>query len=249
MAGCKWLWRGVVCALLARETAAQTASLPDRFSGYYIHLQRQLPQDDVLGEFWRVGELLPDDRPSRPMSDADSLREQHGDIRRRRVVYMVPAHEHITRAPDRLMTAQRTKPVLCNHDCVPDLPVWPPVQQQAFCWENWDAFTVYRELPTPTTSRSGSHTAFTATEGSMVNAPTASSTSGDAQNHSSGVAQPANKGWVAGAVVGPVVGVALGVVGVLFGYRKMPQARQMQALAASPYQPVVSQAVSVHVHQ
>ncbi|KAL4887960.1 hypothetical protein BDV59DRAFT_206496 [Aspergillus ambiguus] len=233
MAGFNWLWTSAVCVLHVGRTVAQTTALPDWFNGYYIHLDGTTTDTSSVscestmswassGEYANCCQTT-DTNVRCPMPTAcvsSTVVFDDGSS------YTCNPNESCA-----TMTVYQTS------------PFGLPSSKQAFCWENWEAFTVYRELPTPTGSTSA-----TATEGASLNAPTASNTGANAQDDNSG--QPASQGWIAGAVVGPVAGVALGVFGLLFGYRKARQAKQMQAMTAPPYEPFGSQAMPMHTqHQ
>lgn len=115
-------------------------------------------------------------------------------------------------------------------------PFGEPFVKNVFCWPDWEANTVYRELPTFPTATSATTTGRTASAGSTLQATASSTSTGTAESESEPASassdQPSNKGWIAGAVVGPVCGVALGLFGVWVGYRKVRKARAMQAEAA-----------------
>ncbi|KAK2796594.1 hypothetical protein FQN51_009285 [Onygenales sp. PD_10] len=79
-------------------------------------------------------------------------------------------------------------------------PFGSPSATNIFCWSNWSAATVYRELPAPAATETEPPTATEKPEPS----------------------EKTNNAWIAGAVVGPVAGLALVGFGWFF-YRRRNQ--------------------------
>ncbi|KAK2793859.1 hypothetical protein FQN50_009966 [Emmonsiellopsis sp. PD_5] len=90
-------------------------------------------------------------------------------------------------------------------------PFGSPSATNIFCWSNWSAATVYRELPTAAVTEPPR-----TKPQSTIAEPTAPT--------STQKPEPAEKSnaWIAGAVVGPVAGLALAGFGWFF-YRRRNQ--------------------------
>ncbi|KAK2791682.1 hypothetical protein FQN52_004598 [Onygenales sp. PD_12] len=100
-------------------------------------------------------------------------------------------------------------------------PFGSPSATNIFCWSNWSAATVYRELPAPAateteppTTKPQTTTAETTTAETTSSAPTATEKPEPSEK--------TNNAWIAGAVVGPVAGLALVGFGWFF-YRRRNQ--------------------------
>ncbi|KAL2844748.1 hypothetical protein BJY01DRAFT_248030 [Aspergillus pseudoustus] len=86
-------------------------------------------------------------------------------------------------------------------------PAGLPSASSVGCWQNWSAWTVYRERPSPTTSSESSSTTTTTTTTTSTTEPTPTDNPEEEHNNSSG--RSTDQGWIAGAVIGPVAGCAI----------------------------------------
>ncbi|KAL2807592.1 hypothetical protein BJX63DRAFT_67020 [Aspergillus granulosus] len=85
-------------------------------------------------------------------------------------------------------------------------PAGLPSASSVGCWQNWSAWTVYRERPSPATSSESSSTTTTTTTTSTTE-PTPTDDREEEDNKDSGGSS--DHGWIAGAVIGPVAGFAI----------------------------------------
>ncbi|KAL3460775.1 hypothetical protein BJX64DRAFT_300477 [Aspergillus heterothallicus] len=90
-------------------------------------------------------------------------------------------------------------------------PAGLPSASSVGCWQNWSAWTVYRERPSPATSSESSSTTTTTTSksvsGTSTGEPTPTEDPVEENNSNSGGST--DQGWIAGAVIGPVAGFAI----------------------------------------
>ncbi|KAK1142893.1 hypothetical protein N8T08_007327 [Aspergillus melleus] len=218
-----WSWASLVAALHITCIIAATTTHPPWFNGYYVHYAGGNTQTDTIscektssfstsGSYANCCATKGEECPM-PTTCLDHT------------VYMDNGayYKCGTSSECATMTVYET------------YPFGEPFVKNVFCWPNWDANTVYRQLPTfptATSATTATTSGRTASAGSTVLQATASSTSSSTADSDSDSSKPSNKGWIAGAVVGPVCGVALGLFGVWVGYRKVQKARAMQAEAA-----------------
>ncbi|PLB54633.1 hypothetical protein P170DRAFT_470087 [Aspergillus steynii IBT 23096] len=230
-----WSWTGLIAAFHIGCAVTSTTTHPPWFNGYYVHFQGGATQTETIScektsSFATSGSYAnccgtKGEKCPMPTTCLDHT------------VYMDNGayYKCGTSSECATMTVYET------------YPFGEPFVKNVFCWPDWDAHTVYRQLPTFPTSTAATTTGLSASAGSTVPQATVSSTStstgtsaadsdSDSRSDSS-----SNKGWIAGAVVGPVCGVALGLFGVWVGYRKAQKARAMQAEAALAPQVAQSQ--------
>ncbi|RAL17413.1 uncharacterized protein BO97DRAFT_419652 [Aspergillus homomorphus CBS 101889] len=101
-------------------------------------------------------------------------------------------------------------------------PYGGPSASNLFCAQAWNANTVYRELPIPSTTSSSASIVTTA---ALTSSPTAKSISETFATPSIAASTPSevalavpnapSKAWIAGLVIGTVAGVAIIVAGVV----------------------------------
>jgi len=120
------------------------------------------------------------------------------------------------------------------------------INKQINCAVNWDANTLYRQIPATTTAPSSTHTH---THTHTSSAPTTSSTS---SHHSGG--GHASTGVIAGSVVGAVGGFAVAGAGILWYLRRRHQKKQAAASSrlstvSSPPQSWWGQGQQPHTYQ
>ncbi|KAJ0427037.1 hypothetical protein BJY00DRAFT_7176 [Aspergillus carlsbadensis] len=85
-------------------------------------------------------------------------------------------------------------------------PAGLPSASSVGCWQNWSAWTVYRERPSPVTSSESTSTTTTITTTSTIE-PTP--TDDPEEKEDDNGSRSSDQSWIAGAVIGPVAGFAI----------------------------------------
>ncbi|PGH15780.1 hypothetical protein AJ79_02160 [Helicocarpus griseus UAMH5409] len=111
-------------------------------------------------------------------------------------------------------------------------PFGSPSATNIFCWSDWRANTVYRRLPSETTSGqktppitaapepTATHQAANPGSRSGEGSGSGSRSKGSGSKKQSG----SGKGWIAGAVIGPVAAAVLAILGFVYYRRRQKQA-------------------------
>ncbi|KAI2794571.1 hypothetical protein POX_a01170 [Penicillium oxalicum] len=118
-------------------------------------------------------------------------------------------------------------------------PYGTPSATNIFCADAWSAFSVYRELPVPTTTSTSSSvdsTLSTTQSDPRTSLPIPSQTSPSASQTNTSASQTStsspsppeshsSKAWIAGVVVGVIAGLAI-IVGLFFFFRRKQKKMQ-----------------------
>ncbi|KAI9042616.1 uncharacterized protein KD926_005222 [Aspergillus affinis] len=231
-----WSWTSLIAALHIACTIAATTTHPPWFNGYYVHYEGGNMQTDTISC-----------EKTSSFSSSGSYANCCG-TKGEECPMPTTCRDHTVYMDNGAYYKCGTSSDCVTMTVYETYPFGEPFVKNVFCWPNWDAHTVYRQLPTfPTTASVATTSGLTASAGSTVLEATASSTSSsNADSDSDSDSEnPSNKGWIAGAVVGPVCGIALGLFGVWVGYRKVRKARAMQAEATMVFSAAQAQAQTV----